>query len=64
VLDLRYHGWTEPYTLLNASAGIRSVDGAMTVAMRVTNLLNRSIQQHVFGDVVKRAVTGEVRFTF
>jgi outer membrane receptor for ferrienterochelin and colicin len=64
VLDLRYHGWTEPYTLLNASAGIRSADGSMTVATRVTNLLNRSIQQHVFGDVVKRAVTGEVRFTF
>src|SRR5688572_5469502 len=64
VLDLRYHGRTEPYTLINAGAGIRSVDGAMTVAMRATNLLNRSVQQHVFGDVIKRAITGEVRFAF
>jgi iron complex outermembrane receptor protein len=64
VLDDRYHGWTEPYTLINAGAGVRSVDGAMTVAMRVTNLLNSSVQQHVFGDVIKRAITGEVRFAF
>ena len=64
VLGPPYHGSTKPYTMINASAGIRSVDESMTVAMRVTNLLNRSIQQHVFGDVVKRAVIGEVRFAF
>ena len=64
VLDRPYHGWTEPYTLVNAGAGIHSIDRAMTVAMRVTNLLNRSVQQHVFGDVIKRAITGEVRFVF
>ena len=64
VLDFRYHGWTEPHTLINVGAGVRSVDGAMTVAMRVTNLLNRSVQQHVFGDIIKRAITGEVRFAF
>ena len=64
VLDRPYHGWTAPYTLINAGAGIHSVDRAMTVAMRVTNLLNRSVQQHVFGDIIKRAITGEVRFVF
>jgi hypothetical protein len=64
VLGFRYHGWTKPYTMINASAGVRSVDESMTVAMRVTNLLNRPIQQHVFGDVIRRAVIGEVRFAF
>ena len=64
VLDTSYHGWTEPYTLVNAGAGIRSADETMTIAVRITNLLNRRIQQHVFGDVIKRAVTGEVRLMF
>jgi hypothetical protein len=36
----------------------------MTVAIRVTNLLNRVAQQHVFGDLIRRTVTGEVRFFF
>ena len=64
VLDRPYHGWTEPYTLINAGAGMQSADRAITVAMRVTNLLNRSVQQHVFGDIIKRAITGEVRLAF
>jgi iron complex outermembrane receptor protein len=64
VLDARYHGWTRPYATVDAGAGVRSVDGTMTVAVRATNLLNRATQQHVFGDVIKRRVTGEVRFAF
>ena len=64
VLDVPLHGWTEPYTVVNAGAGIRSVDGAMTIAVRVTNLLNRATQQHVFGDLIKRTIIGEVRFGF
>ena len=64
VLDARYHGWHAPYSIVNAGAGVRSNDGAMTVAVRVTNLLNRATQQHIFGDLIKRAITGEVRFGF
>ena len=36
----------------------------MTVAMRVTNLLNRTTQEHVFGDLIGRAVIGEVRLAY
>jgi hypothetical protein len=36
----------------------------MTVAIRATNLLNKVAQQHVFGDLIRRTVTGEVRFLF
>ena len=64
VLDARYHGWTEPYTVVNAGAGVRSADGTMTVAVRATNVFNRTLQQHVFGDLIKRGVIGEVRFLF
>jgi len=36
----------------------------MTTSLKVTNLLNRTVQQHVFGDLLRRSVTGEVRLDF
>ena len=59
-----YHGPTKAYTLFDGGVGVRSTDGKMTVAVRGTNLLNKAVQQHVFGDIIRRAVTGEVRFEF
>lgn len=58
------HGPTEAYTLVDGRFGVHSTDRAMTVGIRGTNLLNKSVQQHVFGDVIRRAVTGEVRLRF
>ena len=58
-----YHGWSPSYKVLDAGVGVRSRDG-ITVAFRGTNLLNASVQQHVFGDVIKRTFTGEVGFMF
>jgi hypothetical protein len=29
-----------------------------------TNLANQEVMQHIFGDVIKRAVTGEVKVIF
>jgi len=29
-----------------------------------TNLTNKDIQQHVFGDIIKRSVIAEVRFAY
>ena len=63
VLDAPYHGWSPGYKVLDAGIGVRSSDG-VTVAFRGTNLLNASVQQHVFGDVIRRTFTGEVRFLF
>jgi outer membrane receptor protein involved in Fe transport len=59
-----YQGPTDRYTLVDGAFGVHSADSAMTVAVRGTNLLNKPVQQHVFGDVIKRAMTGEVRFAF
>jgi iron complex outermembrane receptor protein len=64
VLDARYNGWTDSFTIVNAGAGVRSADQTMTIAVRVTNLLNRPIQQHVFGDLMKRTVIGEIRLAY
>jgi outer membrane receptor protein involved in Fe transport len=64
VLDVRFHGPTEAYTLVNAGFGIRWEEEKLTTAIKVTNLTNAEIQQHVFGDVIKRLIVGELRFRF
>jgi outer membrane receptor protein involved in Fe transport len=60
----RFEGRTPAYIIVNAGVGIRSPDGSMAVCLRATNLLNKVAQQHAFGDLVRRTVTGEVRFLF
>jgi len=62
--DVGIPGFTKAYTLVDGGLGVRSTDGTMTVAMRATNILNRPVQQHFFGDLIRRTVTGEVRFEF
>jgi hypothetical protein len=36
----------------------------VTTSVKGTNLVNQTIQQHIFGDILKRSLTGEVRFAF
>jgi hypothetical protein len=36
----------------------------VTTSVKGTNLANQQIQQHVFGDIIKRAVVGELRVNF
>ena len=59
-----YVGYTKAYALVDGSVGVHSSDRRMTVTARGNNLLNRRVQQHAFGDVIRRSVTGEVRFRF
>ena len=64
VLDDRYHGTTEAYTLVNGTVGLKWFQGQLTTTLKVINLANEDVQQHVFGDVLKRQVIGELRVTF
>jgi outer membrane receptor protein involved in Fe transport len=59
-----YVGTTAAYTVIDASLGVHSSDRKMTVTARGTNLLNSRVQEHAFGDIIRRAVTGEIRFRF
>ena len=63
VLTPEFHGWSEGYTLVNGSFGVRWSGGAVTTLLKVTNLFNQDIQQHIFGDILRRTVVGEVRFS-
>ena len=64
VLTADYHGWTEPYTMVNATVGVNLLDGRLKPGLRIINLLNQDIQQHIFGDVLKRQVIGQLRYQF
>jgi iron complex outermembrane receptor protein len=62
VLDLRFSGTTDAYMLVNCSFGARfGRDNRFQPMIRVTNLANIDVQQHIFGDVLKRTIVGELR---
>ena len=61
VLDVRFWGSTDAYVLVNAGFGVRWDDGRYTTSLKVTNLSNADVQRHVFGDIMKRQVVGELR---
>jgi iron complex outermembrane receptor protein len=64
VLDLRYAGTTDAYTLINGGVGVRWAGQRVVTSVKFMNLANEEVLQHIFGDVLKRQVIGEVRFTF
>jgi iron complex outermembrane receptor protein len=49
------------YTLVNLSAGVKFRSGRVTALLKSTNVLNRTVQQHIFGDLLRRSVTAELR---
>jgi outer membrane receptor protein involved in Fe transport len=63
VLDPRFWGWSEAYTLVNGSVGRRVTD-TTEIVLSGTNLLNREVRQHVFGDTIGRKISIEVRQRF
>ena len=65
VLDNRYAGTTDAYTLVNGTFGVKwGGKGNIVTLLKATNLLNDEIQQHIFGDVSKLHVVGELRVGF
>ena len=64
VLDDRYHGTTDWYTLVNGGFGVKWAGDRLTTSVKAVNIGNADVQQHVFGDILKRQVVGEVRIQF
>jgi len=63
VLDPRFWGYTDAYTLAGGSVGL-SVTRSTELVLSGTNLLDRDVKQHVFGDTIGRKVSVEVRQRF
>ena len=64
VLDARYAGTTKAYTIVSTGIGVRWLADKVVTSLKITNLGNQDVQQHIFGDIVKRQIVGEARFTF
>jgi outer membrane receptor protein involved in Fe transport len=64
VLAPLYVGWTKAFTTVNGSFGVKWMGGKLTTTVRANNIFNQSMQQHVFGDIIKRQVVGEARISF
>lgn len=64
VLTPNFHGFTDSYTLVNATFGVKWADGKVTTSLKCMNLTNEQIQQHIFGDILKRSLSLEARFNF
>jgi len=64
VLSAPYFGYTDSYAMLNGSFGMKWSGGKITTIVKGTNLTNKDIQQHVFGDIIKRSIIAEVRFAY
>jgi hypothetical protein len=64
VLDERFAGRTDAFTLVNGGVGVRWAGDRVVTSLKVTNLANKEVMQHIFGDILKRQVVGEMRFAF
>jgi outer membrane receptor protein involved in Fe transport len=64
VLDARFAGTTDAFTTVSGAFGVRWAGDRVVTSLKVTNLANEQVQQHIFGDITKRQVVGEFRFTF
>jgi outer membrane receptor for ferrienterochelin and colicins len=64
VLSGPFHGFTDAYTLVNGSFGVKFPGARVTALVKVNNLFNKDIQQHVFGDIIRRSVVGELRVEY
>jgi outer membrane receptor protein involved in Fe transport len=64
VLTSTYHGYTDSFTMVNGNFGVKWNGGKVVTTLKGTNLLDKKIQQHVFGDILRRSMTFETRITF
>jgi len=64
VLDVRFAGITDPYTFVNGAFGVKWLGEKIVTSIKATNLGNQQIQQHIFGDIIRRQIVGEARFNF
>jgi hypothetical protein len=60
VLDSRYSGETPKYAVTNIVIGT-TIGATKTLQLRVNNLSNARVQQHVFGDLIKRQIALELK---
>ena len=51
MLTAGFHGYTDGYTTVNGSFGVKWHGGAITTTVKMSNLFHQTVQQHIFGDL-------------
>ena len=64
VLDARYAGFTDPFTTVSGAFGVRWLGDRLVTSIKMNNIGNEEVQQHIFGDIIRRQIVGEARVTF
>jgi len=64
VLDSRFHGPTDAFTIASGTIGYKWRGDRLVTSLKVTNIFDEQILQHVFGDVTRRQVVGELKVAF
>jgi iron complex outermembrane receptor protein len=59
---LAFQGWTDSFWLVDATAGVRFRNGQLTWLVKGTNLADNRVQQHIFGDIIRRRLVTELKF--
>lgn len=57
-------GTTDSFTLFNVSLGVRLMDERLTLQLMGSNVTDEDVQQHIFGDIISRKITGQIGFRF
>ncbi len=63
-LNPSYLGYSDAYTLIGLTFGKRWNEGKITTSIKVINALDEKARQHVFGDILRRAVLLELQFRY
>lgn len=63
VLDSRFWGPTDSFTMVNLSAGVNLSDN-VTLSVQAQNVTDEDVMQHVFGDLISRKVIGQLFLRF
>ncbi|MBP7588907.1 MAG: TonB-dependent receptor, partial [Thermoanaerobaculia bacterium] len=57
-------GFTDAFTQVNLAVGFRLLDERMTLQVIGSNIFDEDIQQHYYGDILSRKITGQIGFRF
>jgi outer membrane receptor protein involved in Fe transport len=64
VLSSIFHGPTDAFTTVSGAFGVRWMDGHITTTLKVNNIFDEEVQQHIFGDIIQRSWFVEALFNF
>lgn len=62
VLNVR--ATTDSFTQINVAAGVRLLDERLTLQVIAANVTDEDVQQHIFGDIISRKITGQLGLRF